>query len=118
MLLVEDEEAVRTLVTRLLRSLGYQVLAARRGAEALALAASRSDIRLLVTDVVMPEMSGLELARRMGELHPRLKVLFMSGYTEHGSVHHGVLEEGLNFLPKPFTVDALAIRVREALDKP
>jgi DNA-binding NtrC family response regulator len=93
------------------------VLAFRDGAEALGgLAALEGPAHLLLTDVVMPGMNGRVLAEQMATLRPGLKVLFTSGYTENVVVHHGVLKRGINFLPKPYTPEALAARVREALD--
>jgi YesN/AraC family two-component response regulator len=75
------------------------------------------EIHLLLTDVVMPGMTGRELAENLEPLLPRMKVLYMSGYTDHAILHRGVLKEGMNYIEKPFTVDALAWKVREALDK-
>ncbi|HEY5191461.1 MAG TPA: response regulator, partial [Candidatus Deferrimicrobium sp.] len=117
-LLVEDEHTVRNLCSRILGGLGYQVMQARSGAEAVVAAAERADrIDLLLTDVVMPGMSGKELATRLVRHHPEMKVLFMSGYTDDAIVHHGVLDEGVSFIGKPYTPSALARKVREVLEK-
>ena len=116
-LLVEDDEAVRTLARKMLASHGYTVLAAPSGADALELAASHAGpIHLLVTDVVLPGMSGRELATRFQSVRPGLKVLYTSGYTDDAVVHHGVLDPGIAFLQKPFTSGTLARKVRETLD--
>ncbi len=96
---------------------GYVVLEARQGAEALEISNRHAGtIHLLVTDVVMPQMSGRELAQRLATLRPELKVLYMSGYTDDAIVRHGVLASGIAFLSKPFTPNALALKVREVLD--
>jgi PAS domain S-box-containing protein len=116
-LLVEDEEAVRSLVGEILQMHGYTVLEARHPGEALLLAERHPDpIHLLVTDVVMPQMGGHELAERLQSARPELRVIYMSGYPDDASVLRGVVETGSIFLPKPFTPDALAQRVREILD--
>ncbi|HLK33096.1 MAG TPA: response regulator, partial [Terriglobales bacterium] len=100
-----------------LQAQGYNVMAAGNGHEALALAApANCRIDLMITDVVMPGMSGRELAKRLAESRPRLRVLYLSGYTEDAIVHHGVLDPGTAFLQKPFNLDALACKVREVLD--
>ncbi|TFH31702.1 MAG: response regulator [Deltaproteobacteria bacterium] len=117
-LLVEDEETVRDMCSRILGDLGYRVTQARSGAEAVAVAARTADrIDLLLTDIVMPGMSGKELATKLAPHHPEMKVLFMSGYTDDAIVHHGVLDEGVSFIGKPYTPLALARKVREVLDK-
>jgi CheY-like chemotaxis protein len=118
-LAVEDEMEVRKLVARILKGQGYTVIEASDGEEAIKLAQKNSgkQIHLLLTDVVMPGMSGRELAVTLGLHHPNLKVLYMSGYTDDAIVHHGVLEEGVNYIQKPFTLDALARKVREVLDQ-
>jgi CheY-like chemotaxis protein len=114
---VEDADPLRTLAVRLLTRQGYRVLAYRDGGEALAgVAALEGPAHLLLTDVVMPGMNGRVLAEQMAALRPGLKVLFTSGYTENVVVHHGVLKKGINFLPKPYTPEALAARVREVLE--
>ena len=116
-LLVEDEPAVRALAAQSLLGRGYQVLEASNGEEALRLIMGQEEkIDLLITDVIMPQMSGKELSERLKRLRPDLKVLFASGYTENTIVHHGVLESGITFLSKPFTPSALAHKVREILD--
>ena len=116
-LIVEDEALVRDLAVRILRRLGYRVLAASHGVDAL-LQAERHEgrIDLLLTDVVMPGMSGRELASRLCPLHPEMKVLYTSGYTENVIVHHGVLEPGLRFISKPYSPQALGAAVRAVLD--
>jgi PAS domain S-box-containing protein len=116
-LLVEDAQRVRAVVREILEMSGYVVLEARHGAEALEISNRHPGaIHLLVTDVVMPQMSGRELAQRLATLRPDLKVLYMSGYTDDAIVRHGVLAAGIAFLSKPFTPDALALKVREVLD--
>ena len=116
-LLAEDEELVRKLACKILSAYGYQVLEAAEADAALLICESHSGpIHLLITDVIMPGMSGRALASRLTELRPDTKVLFMSGYTDDAIVHHGVLDEGTNFIQKPFSTDVLAIRVREVLD--
>jgi len=118
-LLVEDAERVRAVVREILEVQGYEVIEARNGAEALMLeAAHDGPIHLLITDVVMPELSGRELAQRLAPLRPDMSVLYISGYTDDAIVRHGVLEAGMVLLPKPFTPDALAAKVREILDTP
>jgi two-component system cell cycle sensor histidine kinase/response regulator CckA len=118
-LLVEDDEMVRTLTRRLLEANGHTVLLASRGDAALELARSHeARIDLLITDVVMPGMSGRDLADRVQTLLPGIKVLYLSGYTDDAIVRHGVLEPGVAFLQKPFTADTLARKVREVLHGP
>jgi len=118
-LLVEDEPLVRGLAARVLRKQGYRLLEASNGSEALRMAEKRvgEDIHLILTDVVMPGMIGRELADRLHALFPKMKVLYMSGYTNNAIVHHGILEEGMNYIQKPFTLESLARKVREVLDK-
>jgi PAS domain S-box-containing protein len=116
-LLVEDEHALRALSCRVLKGRGYHVLEAEHGTEALRVAEhSRGPIHLLVTDVVMPQMGGRELADRLAVLHPNLKVLYLSGYTDDAVVRYGVSEARASFLQKPFTPASLAQKVREVLD--
>jgi PAS domain S-box-containing protein len=119
-LLVEDDPALREMAATLLRRLGYTVFAAANGVEALSLKHERrtGHIDLLFTDVVMPHMSGRELADRVRALYPHTKILFTSAYTENAIVHQGVLDKGVALLQKPFTPSALARKVREVLDQP
>jgi two-component system, cell cycle sensor histidine kinase and response regulator CckA len=116
-LLVEDEERVRVLVRSILNKLGYTVLDAQSGGDALLLCEQHPDgIDLLLTDVVMPRMSGRQLAERLSLIRPQLKVLYMSGYTSDTVLRHGVRDATIAFIQKPITPSALARKVREALD--
>jgi two-component system, cell cycle sensor histidine kinase and response regulator CckA len=117
-LVVEDDIVILTLGKAMLEALGYTVLTASTPAEALRQAAThRNEIELLITDVVMPEMNGRDLAKLLCEMIPGLKCLYTSGYTPNAIAHHGVLDEGVNFLEKPFSIDGLAAKVREALEQ-
>jgi two-component system, cell cycle sensor histidine kinase and response regulator CckA len=116
-LIVEDEDSVRDLVTEVLKAQGYSVLAADGGEAALTLSRKHAgDLHLIVTDVIMPKMSGKELTQQLRPLRPAAKVLYVSGYTDGAIVHHGMLEPGTAFLQKPFTPDGLLRKVREVLD--
>ncbi len=118
-LVVEDDDSLRALVVRVLRSLGYRVLEAPEGTSALILSKTHDgSIDLLLTDVVMPGISGRELAEQIRVSRRRIKILYMSGYTENAIVHHGVLDPATALLEKPFTPDVLAARVRTVLDSP
>ncbi|MET0619316.1 MAG: PAS domain S-box protein, partial [Thermoanaerobaculia bacterium] len=117
-LLVEDEAEVRRLVERLLRMQGYAVIAAASPAEAITAARAAGKIDLLVTDVIMPGMNGREMARLLAAERPRMRVLYMSGYTDAAIAQQGILPPGTAFLSKPFTPDVLARKVREVLDAP
>jgi CheY-like chemotaxis protein len=117
-LLVEDEDPVRQLSRSVLEMLGYRVLEARNGPEALAVCdENRGAIHLMVTDVVMPQMSGRQVAERLAPLYPEMRVLYLSGYTDEAIGQHGLLDVAVNFLSKPFTVEVLAQKVREVLDR-
>ncbi|MFL5556667.1 MAG: PAS domain S-box protein [Gemmatimonadaceae bacterium] len=116
-LLVEDEETVRNLATRILRKQGYTVLSARHGREAEGIAGEyRHDIHLVITDVVMPEMGGRDLASALGALRPDVPILYVSGYTDDEIIRRGMLEPTMAFIEKPFTANALLRKVRELLD--
>jgi two-component system cell cycle sensor histidine kinase/response regulator CckA len=114
-LLVEDEQSLRDLNEELLTSLGYTVLSAAHGAEALEMAQLEPRIHVLLTDVVMPGMSGRELGEKLKIIRPEVKVLYMSGYTDTVIMHHGILKPGVSFLQKPFTQEILARKMREVL---
>ncbi|MFQ5876562.1 MAG: ATP-binding protein [Acidobacteriota bacterium] len=119
LLLVEDDHAVRSLTREILAAHGYTVPEARDGAEAIEICRRHSgDIHLLLTDVVMPCMNGRDLARHLAGLRPGIKVVYMSGYTGHTVARHGVLDVGVPYLQKPFTVEALLSKVREVLGAP
>ncbi|HEV2913751.1 MAG TPA: PAS domain S-box protein [Pyrinomonadaceae bacterium] len=119
LLLVEDDEMVRHMVREVLELSGYRVLEASDGQTALVLFERYAEpIHLMLTDVIMPGMSGRTLADQVTRLRAETIILYMSGYTEDAIVHHGVLNKGVNFIEKPFTPDALARKVREVLDKP
>jgi DNA-binding NtrC family response regulator len=117
-LLVEDEAMLRDLAQRALLRQGYTLLTAQNGTQARQVAAAHpGPIHLLLTDVVMPGgMSGVQLAKELVSLRPEMEVLYMSGYTENAIVHHGVLDPGLAFLPKPFRPGDLIQKVREVLN--
>ncbi|MBN2654177.1 MAG: PAS domain S-box protein [Nitrospirae bacterium] len=116
-LIVEDEPSILVMAKVMLETLGYKVLTANRPNDAMKIAAEHSGkIDLLITDVIMPEMNGKDLAARMLGLYPNLKQLFMSGYTADVIAQHGILDEGVNFVQKPFSVRELAAKVREVLN--
>jgi PAS domain S-box-containing protein len=117
-LLAEDDELVRNLIVQMLTRNGYEVISTKNGAEAIRECEhSPGPIHLLITDVVMPGMSGNQLNQRLAELRPEMRVLFMSGYTGDAMLQHGMLAEEMPFLQKPFTRDSLNRKVREILDR-
>jgi CheY-like chemotaxis protein len=116
-LVVEDDEEVRKLAVHILKKRGYKVLEATEGVEAISIGKKYKDpIHLLVTDVVMPKMNGQAVAEELSGVHPETKVLYMSGYTDNTIAHFGVLEEGVEYIQKPFAVDNLVRQVRVILD--
>jgi PAS domain S-box-containing protein len=116
-LLVEDEPAIMEMAKRMLERLGYRVVATDTASEAIRLAGNHTgEMHLLITDVIMPEMNGRDLADQLHTVHPDIKILFMSGYTADVIAHRGVLDEGVNFIQKPFSMRDLGIKVREVLD--
>lgn len=118
-LVVEDNETILTLITTALARLGYHVLSAGDGPTALAqYGNSPDDIAILVTDVMMPRMTGRELAQKLNALRPSMKVLYASGYSQDVTSRHGVFEPDVNFIQKPYTPHGLAARIRLLLDTP
>jgi CheY-like chemotaxis protein len=118
-LVVEDQDGIRDIVGESLRRNGYKVLIAVDGDEALKLAGTYADpIHLLVTDLVMPNIGGRELAHRLTQLRPQMKVLYMSGYSEHSALNNEVVDPPTDVLQKPFSLDALVRNVRSMLDQP
>ena len=117
-LIVEDDSSVRELAVIILRNCGYQVQESSNAFEALRLIKRNPKYDLVVTDVIMPQMSGKELYDQIKSQLPQTKVLLMSGYTDDALAHHGVLDEGLSFLEKPFSPLQLTRKVREVLDAP
>jgi len=116
-LVAEDEDAVRQIIEEALQARGYRVMVARDGNEALALAGRHTgQIDLLVTDVVMPDMNGRELSQRLTQVRPTIKTLYLSGYTDDAILHHGVLQEGVAFLQKPFSLGVLARKIRDVIE--
>jgi CheY-like chemotaxis protein len=116
-LVVEDAAAVRAVTRQVLERQGYTILEAPNGEAALERAATHhGPIHLLLTDVVMPVLSGRQLAERLAQLRPETRVLYTSGYTDDSIVRHGILESGIAYLQKPFTPDSLARKVRAVLD--
>jgi CheY-like chemotaxis protein len=116
-LIVEDEDMVRSLTSAMLEECGYRVIEARSGVEALEIIKNQNcAVDLVMTDIVMPQMGGRELAERLAADCPDLRMLFTSGYTDDEIVRHEVIKEETNFIQKPFTFDALAHKVRECLD--
>ncbi|MBE0603610.1 MAG: response regulator, partial [Deltaproteobacteria bacterium] len=116
-LLVEDVPDILTMTALMLERFGYRVLAAATPEEAIRIAGDQSGkIRLLISDVIMPGMNGRALAQSISSISPGIKVLFMSGYTDDVIAHHGVLDQGVHFIQKPFSMQSLAAKAREALD--
>ena len=118
-LVAEDSAEVLDYSCKILTSLGYRILTASSGEEALQVAeAHTGEIQLLMTDVILPGMNGRQIADRLTELYPGLKVLYCSGYTENSIVHHGVLNPELHFIKKPFNKLTLSQKIRSVLDSP
>ncbi len=119
MLVVEDEKVVRKITCEFLERLGYTVLEAADPKEAEQVCLQHPEpIHLLLTDVVLPQMDGKSMFRKLSPTRPEMKVLYVSGYTNHAIVKHGVLDPGVHFLRKPFSMDVLAPKIREVLDQP
>ena len=118
LLVVEDEPAILRLAVAMLERRGYRILAASTPHEAIRLATENAGkIDLLITDVVMPEMNGHDLSKKLSSSNPRMKCMFVSGYTADVISRQGMLDEGVHFLQKPFSAEVLSARVREALDE-
>ena len=117
-LVVDDDDTLRRVTARVLAAHGYRVLEARGGEAALLIAETHPDIALMLTDVIMPGLSGSALVTRLQVLNPSLKAIFTSGHTNDEIVQHGVLEPGVHFLQKPVSMAALVRQVRAVLDLP
>jgi len=115
-LVVEDEPRVRHFTVDALRELGYIVISAASGPEALAILKDQPLVDLLFTDIVMPDMNGRQLADAASKVHPGMRILFTTGYTRNAVVHNGLLDAGVAFLPKPFSVSQLSAKIRQVLD--
>ena len=116
-LIAEDDENLCTMTERMLKGYGYKILTASNGEEAVEkISSHKGRIDLLLTDVIMPGMDGKELAGMIQQKHPKIKIIYMSGYTDDAIAHYGILEEGLDFIEKPFSQKDLALKVREAVD--
>ena len=117
-LVVEDNHEVRKVTGRILRMQGYRVLEASNGGDSFSISKQHEGpIHLMITDVVMPEMNGPQLAKHLISQHPEMKVLYMSGYVKNFISHQGILGKEMNYIQKPFTVDELVKKVRGVLDK-
>jgi DNA-binding response OmpR family regulator len=118
-LLVEDDPSLRVMVREILEAAGYKVLEGPTAEDALAAAGSyEGSIPLMLTDVILPRMSGRQVSEALRSSRPETRVLFMSGYTDDAIGHHGILDPGIHFLQKPFTSDSLLHKVRDVLDAP
>ena len=117
-LIGEDDDALRKLACKILGSRGYTILEAPNGEAALRVSREHAGpIHLMLTDLIMPGMSGRDLEERLQPLRPEMRVIYMSGYTDDTIFHHGVLNEGTEFIQKPFSPQSLARKVREVLDQ-
>jgi DNA-binding NtrC family response regulator len=118
-LVLEDEERVRSVISRMLQEAGYELLIAHNAADAIALASTHADrLRLVLSDVVMPGASGPDVVQQIQERVPGVRALYMSGYTDHAVLRDGTLQSGVNFIQKPFAPAALAKKIRSVLDRP
>ena len=116
--MVEDETTVRELTRQLLEFCGYNVIEARNGIEALDVCEKTGDkIDLVITDIIMPQMSGREMAEKVSENYPRIKILFTSGYSSNSIAKHGLSDPNTHFIQKPFTLETISLKVRKVLDE-